>query len=171
MDYCFDIDYETRKHLTIVTDTLIERFGESMEEDAAQSSTTGTVPPAMEDPLVRAQATYALITTHYINPLFATIELVKELFSSHDILFRLYDIGSSNHRFSRTTLCWVVNNEQYLFDFSFEPNESSSCFYGLAQINACGEPMRGDILYGTENSLTNKQPLPAWFVSGLAKNS
>lgn len=171
------IDTEIIKNLERARMQLYDDFSErASEEMASRCNASGVLESIYEDPFTRTDIFYSMIDTEYTKNLREISGFVVELFKQHGIGFRLFDLTTALHGYHRMTLLWVVDRQEFGFDFIWKSDETNEyeSFYRLGLINRCGDISNGDILDAPQQTVQffcDGAKLPEWFVSGLSHNA
>jgi hypothetical protein len=170
------IDTEIIKNLERARMQLYDDFDERTNVEIALKCNKGFLESIYEDPFKRTDIFYSLIDDQYTTNLRENCSLILDLFRRHGIAYRLCDINNVLHGYHRMTFIWVVDRQEYGFDFIWKSDETNNyeSFYRLGLINRCGDICNGDILdapHQTIRYFCDDADLPAWFASGLAHNT
>lgn len=169
-----NIEAEYDRHIVRLKARVFDEFTTHADAEIARSSKTGVLPRTMENPINRAGVFFGLIESQYNTLLRDTVNNIKELFSRHDIGFRLVDIDECMHGYHRMTMMWNAKGNELVFDAIFDSSQDNpfESFYRLGEISRCGTAINGDILNSdTRQLFEDADDLPAWFVNSLQRNS
>lgn len=168
-DQRLDIDSERNNHLFRMNHDIIKNFTERANSHIANLCKNGVLESKYEGKYNFCKILDELITMHYISVLDISIARIKELFSRHGVLFRLYDIHAVVHSYRGTAFIWIDKYyNECVFSVAFNPDIlEPETLFRTGLFNKENELIDGDMFFDTVQLLDNGSVLPEWFLKSL----
>lgn len=152
---------ESINHIEYVKTKLYDNIIPILEKDIAYVKSS--------DPLERAWMIETKIHTIYTPQIDKIVNLVQDLFSKENILFRLFSTDKVLHDLNSLVLTWKLNDGSLvLMNCLFPSLNMTDANFGYMCANV---DLENTIIKGSNKMLHDWDKLPEWFVNSLKRNS